>query len=77
MNKATLKPYGKFAPNKASGKFLIVLPPGEYELAIKADGYEKYSETIKVFDRSANTEINRDFVLTPAITKGKKKLTQN
>jgi hypothetical protein len=65
-DKTTSKVFGNYLPNKTSGKFLIILPPGDYELAVNADGYEKYTEIIKVFDRSVNSEIAKDIVLTPS-----------
>lgn len=61
----TMKKFGKYLPNKTTGKYLFVLPPGDYKLEVNADGYSKYSEVIKVFDRSLNCEIFKDIVLLP------------
>jgi len=71
FDKTLSKVFGNYLPNKTSGKYLVILPPGDYELAVNADGYEKYVETIKVFDRSINNEIAKDIVLTPVEKKNK------
>jgi hypothetical protein len=66
-DKLTKKVFGNYLPNKESGKFLIILPPGVYEISVKADGYEKYTEDLTVFDRSTNTEIVKDIVLSAGV----------
>lgn len=71
-DKNTSNIFGNYLPNKTSGKFLIILPPGDYEITVDAEGYEKYKETIKVFDRSVSSEIVKDIVLTPFSSEGKK-----
>lgn len=63
IDKTTQKVFGNYLPNKENGKFLIVLPPGIYEINIHAEGYEKFTEDITVFDRSCNKEITKDIVL--------------
>ncbi|MFH0864813.1 MAG: hypothetical protein V1904_01370 [Bacteroidota bacterium] len=63
-DKSSQKIFGRYIPNKENGKFLIILPPGVYEIFIYAEGFEKYSENITVFDRSSNTEIVKDIVLS-------------
>lgn len=63
-DKSSQKIFGRYLPNKENGKFLIILPPGVYEIFINAEGFEKYSEDITVFDRSSNTEIVKDIVLS-------------
>jgi hypothetical protein len=67
-DKATQRVSGHYLPNKENGKFLVILPPGKYELSVMADGYEKYAEEITVFDRSVNTEVIKDIVLTESST---------
>lgn len=68
IDKITQKVFGTYTPNKENSKFLIVLPPGTFELVVDAKGYEKYTEDITVFDRSVNTEIVKDIVLTELST---------
>ncbi len=68
IDKSTQKVFGKYHPNVLNGKFLIILPPGDYKINVIAEGYEKYSEDISVSDRNSNTEIFKDIML-PAIVK--------
>jgi len=68
IDKNTQKVFGKYLPNKTTGKFTLILPPGEFELSVKADGYEDRSETIKVFDEALNNEITKEIVLTYIVT---------
>lgn len=63
IDKTTQKVFGNYLPNRENGKFLIILPPGEYEITVNAEGFEKFSENIKAYDRSCNTEIAKDIVL--------------
>ena len=63
-DKNSQKVVGKYIPNKINGKYLVVLPPGVYELTVNADGYEKYSEDVKVFDRPLDSEITKDIILS-------------
>ncbi len=73
IDKSTKKIYGKYSPDKRTGKFIIILPPGDFELNVKADGYEPSSETVKIFDRALNSEISKDIVLYPVIHSQDKK----
>ncbi len=64
-NNETHKKYGIYHPNKKTGNYAIVLPPGNYTAEIEVEGYQKYSEIIKIYEKSANSELLKDFVLTP------------
>jgi tetratricopeptide (TPR) repeat protein len=61
----TQKIFGNYSPNKTTGRFAIVLPPGNFSITVEADGFQKYSETVKVYDKPANSELTKDIVLTP------------
>jgi hypothetical protein len=39
-----------YNPNPKTGKFLMTLPPGKYEITIEAEGYKTYTEVFFVFD---------------------------
>jgi tetratricopeptide (TPR) repeat protein len=67
IDKSTKKVYGRYSPDKRTGKYLIVLPPGDFDINVRADGYEQASETVKIFDRALNSEITKDIVLYPFI----------
>lgn len=61
------KIYGRYRPNKETGKFVIILPPGEFDIDVKADGYANFSETVTVFEKSVNDYNQMDFVLSPEL----------
>jgi tetratricopeptide (TPR) repeat protein len=73
IDKASQKIIGRYLPDKRTGKFLIILPPGTFDLDINADGYERYTETFKIPDRAMNSEIMKDIVLYPVIRMQEKK----
>ena len=63
VNKET-KEELSFKPNTSSGHFILSLLPGNYQLMVKCDGHEDYSEELRVFDLSINrSEILKDIVL--------------
>jgi hypothetical protein len=39
-----------YIPNTKSGKFIMALTPGKYEITVEAKGYKRYSESLIVFD---------------------------
>ncbi len=58
--------YGRYKPNENTGKYVIILPAGEYELQIRNEGFEDYNEVIHVQDRNYyQAEIERDIFLKP------------
>lgn len=42
---------GQYLPNKESGSYTIILPPGEFKLEVKAPGFQAYQEEISIPDR--------------------------
>jgi hypothetical protein len=56
--------FGKYIYNKNLGRFVSILPKGEYKLVIQADGCEEYSETITVLERNLyKSEIDKEFLI--------------
>lgn len=52
--------------NPNTNNYIIILPPGKYELTIEADGFENYSENFTIFDKDAfESVIERNFKLKP------------
>jgi len=71
-DKQTGKLVGKYLPNKITGRFTIILPPGEYTLSFTAKAYKKYSEDIVIHDIGFyNNEISKNIVLLPSETNDK------
>ena len=45
--------FGSYMPNPNSGKYVIILPPGKFTINTEIPGFEKYSETVQVLDKSS------------------------
>jgi tetratricopeptide (TPR) repeat protein len=55
---------GNYIPNPASGRFVVILPPGKYQMLIDAPGYKPVKKNIEVFDKvSYQAEINMNIEL--------------
>lgn len=58
--------FGDYLPNFNTMRYIIILPPGEYQLTAEAGGFKTLSENIKILDKSSfQAEIDRDIVLSP------------
>jgi hypothetical protein len=50
---------GNYLPNPATGRFVVILPPGKYQLNIEVPGFKPVTKNIEVFDKvSYQAEIN-------------------
>jgi len=50
---------GNYLPNPATGRFVVILPPGKYQMNIEVPGYRMITKNIEVFDKSSyQAEIN-------------------
>lgn len=55
---------GNYVPNANSGRYVIILAPGVYEVSIEAPGCAPYTETINIADKSSfKPEIDKDITL--------------
>jgi tetratricopeptide (TPR) repeat protein len=55
---------GNYLPNPATGRFVVILPPGKYQMLIDAPGYKSVKKNIEVFDKvSYQAEINMNIEL--------------
>ena len=55
---------GNYLPNPATGRFVVILPPGKYQMTIDAPGYKPVTKNIEVFDKvSYQAEINMNIEL--------------
>jgi tetratricopeptide (TPR) repeat protein len=58
--------YGNYMPNPASGRYVIILPPGKFKIATEIPGYQPYSETIQIMDKSSYKPlIEKNIMLVP------------
>ncbi|GAB4252163.1 MAG: hypothetical protein Kow0079_06770 [Vicingaceae bacterium] len=56
--------YGEYLPNPKSGRYIMILPPGKYNLMIETEGYQPYTEDIEIYGKSSQkAEIKKDFIL--------------
>lgn len=63
-DKKTNELVGNYVPNGNTGRYVIILAPGNYELTIEAPGCAPYSETINIADKSSfRPEIDKDITL--------------
>ena len=54
-----------YTPTK-TGKYVIILPPGNYHIFVEEPGYEAVSKDIKILDKSSfRPEIIKNFILKP------------
>jgi hypothetical protein len=53
-----------FTPHSKTGKFVMSLPVGKYDLSVSVDGYEEYKESITVSDiGKIDMEKNKNLIL--------------
>ena len=57
---------GSYSPNPITNRFVIVLPPGEYNFLIESDGHKIIQEKLVLFDHAAYIpELEKEFKLLP------------
>lgn len=44
---------GNYIPNPATGRFVVILPPGKYQLSMEAPGFKPINKTIQVYDKAS------------------------
>jgi tetratricopeptide (TPR) repeat protein len=53
---------GNYLPNPSSGRFVVILPPGKYQMSIEAPNYKSLSKNVEILDKvSYQAEINMKF----------------
>lgn len=66
IDRETGNVFGKYKPNEKTGRYIIILPPGSYELKIKNEGFEDYSKNLLIQDKSYyKPEIEENIHLVP------------
>ena len=54
--------YGDYIPNLETMRYVIILPPGKFEIFVESDGYEEIYQNIEVLDKSSfQSHIELDF----------------
>jgi tetratricopeptide (TPR) repeat protein len=52
---------GNYLPNPANGRFVVILPPGKYQMSIEAPGFKTSVKNIEIYDKAsyqAEVEMN-------------------
>ena len=58
--------YGSYATNPITGRYIIILPPGKYNLLIEVPGFELYNEDVEIYGKSSfRSVIKKDYTLNP------------
>lgn len=56
---------GTYLPNPASGRIIIILPPGKYTMLVESPGFKDYQHPLEILDKvSYQSEINLNIPLT-------------
>jgi hypothetical protein len=57
---------GNYLPNPNSGRYVMVLAPGVYDLSIEANGFKSVNQKINILDKSSyKFELTKDIELKP------------
>jgi hypothetical protein len=57
---------GNYLPNPNSGRYVIVLAPGIYDISVEANGFSAISDKVNILDKSSyKFEITKDVQLKP------------
>lgn len=63
-DKKTNEVIGNYVPNGNTGRYVIILAPGVYEISVEAPGCAPYTEAVSIVDKSSfKPEIDKDLLL--------------
>lgn len=55
---------GNYLPNPATGRFIVILPPGKYSILVESPNFQDYNKVVEVFDKvSYQSEISAEIKL--------------
>jgi hypothetical protein len=55
---------GNYLPNPANGRFIVILPPGKYQMSVEAPGFKTINKSVIILDKvSYQAEINMSLEL--------------
>ncbi len=64
IDKQTDEVYGDYKPNPNNNRFVIILPPGNFEINLEVDGFEFFVEELVIKDKSGyKSFISKDLML--------------
>lgn len=63
---------GNYLPNSTTGRYIMVLAPGDYDIEFTATGFEPINKKVSILDKSSfKFEITDDIVFKPALRQPK------
>lgn len=63
---------GNYLPNPSTGRYIMVLAPGDYDIEFTATGFESISKKVSILDKSSfKFEITDDIVFKPILSNQK------
>lgn len=66
LDKETDELYGNYMTNPVSGRYIMILPPGKYNVLVEVPGFDLYSEDIEIYGKADyRSVIKKDFSLKP------------
>jgi hypothetical protein len=67
LDKQTDELYGSYMTNPVSGRYIIILPPGDYNVLVEVPGFKLLSEDIEILGKSSyRSSIKKNYVLIPS-----------
>ncbi|PLW94856.1 MAG: hypothetical protein C0592_01565 [Marinilabiliales bacterium] len=63
INKNTKKTQGIYRPNKNTGKYIIIVPPGTYDVTFSCPGYQEVSKEYFFIDDESNSVLNNEHII--------------
>ncbi len=52
-NSISKEAVGNYLPNPSTGRFVVILPPGKYQMNIEAPGYKNIIKNLEVYDKAS------------------------
>ncbi len=52
-NNISKEAVGNYLPNPATGRFVVILPPGKYQMNIEAPGYKNLVKNVEIYDKAS------------------------
>ena len=67
LDKQTDELYGSYMTNPVTGRYVIILPPGKFNVLVEVPGFELFTEDIEIYGKSSyRSVIKKDYMLKPA-----------
>jgi tetratricopeptide (TPR) repeat protein len=58
--------YGSYMTNPITGRYIIILPPGKFNVLVEVPGFEMFTEDLEIFGKSSfRSVIKKDYILKP------------